>query len=153
MRRTRAFFTIFAALFLVWIGQVARAQDIDHSTPAVSGYDVVSYHGPGGPQCGSGYFVAEHDGVTYLFANETNKERFISNPEKFVPAYGGFCAFGVSVGKTFYTDPKVWRVVDGKLYLNLDDGIQEKWLKDIPGHIRKADATWLKIKDKRPSEL
>ncbi len=85
------------------------------STVAVNGYDVVSYHTEKRPLGGNGHFVSEHDGVTYLFANEQNKARFDSNPEKYVPAYGGFCAFGVSVGKKFYGDPEVWRIVDGKL--------------------------------------
>lgn len=153
MLRIRAYSIVFAALLMVWTTQTAQAESVEHSTLAVSGYDVVSYHSPNGPQRGSGYFVAEHDGATYLFANEQNKKRFVSNPEKYVPAYGGYCAFGVSVSKKFHSDPEAWRLVDGKLYLNLDAGIQEKWLKDIPGNIRKADDNWLKIKDKAPSEL
>ncbi len=53
----------------------------------------------------------------------------------------------------FIGDPMVWRLADEKLYLNLDAGIQEEWLKDIPGRIRKADANWKTIRDKSPSEL
>jgi hypothetical protein len=49
----------------------------------------------------------------------------VTNPEKYVPAYGGYCAFGISVGKKFIGDPEVWRIVDGRLYLNLDTGIQK----------------------------
>ena len=72
---------------------------------------------------------------------------------KYVPAYGGYCAFGASVGKKFIGDPEVWRVVDGTLYLNLDTGIQEAWLKDVPGRIKTANAKWKVIKNKSPSSL
>ncbi|BCR05375.1 hypothetical protein DESUT3_24440 [Desulfuromonas versatilis] len=141
------------ALLLVVTSQTALAGSIEQATVAVSGFDVVSYHTEKEPMRGSGWFVSEHDGETYLFANEKNKERFDKNPEQYLPAFGGYCAYGVAVGKKFYSDPEAWRIVDGKLYLNLDADIQNKWLKDIPGYIQKADVNWPKIKDKVPSEL
>jgi len=58
---------------------------------------------------------------------------FEANPEKYIPAYGGYCAYGVAVGNKFIADPELWMIEDGKLYLNLDTDIQKKWLKDIPG--------------------
>ena len=64
-----------------------------------------------------------------------------------------FCAYGVAVGKKFVADPDVWKIVGGKLYLNLDRGIQSKWNKDIPGYIKEANSNWSEIKDKAPSEL
>ncbi|MEM7279932.1 MAG: YHS domain-containing (seleno)protein, partial [Pseudomonadota bacterium] len=72
---------------------------------------------------------------------------------KYTPAYGGYCAFGVSVGKKFVGDPEVWKIVDGKLYLNLDTRIQADWIKDIPGRIKSADKQWTKIASKNPAEL
>ena len=74
-------------------------------------------------------------------------------PAPFMPAFGGYCAFGASVGKKFVGDPEVWRIVDGTLYLNLDENIQDLWLKDVPGRIRVANTNWTNIKDKAPSEL
>ena len=102
---------------------------------------------------GSGYQVSVFEGVTYAFASEEHKEMFEANPEKYVPAYGGYCAYGVAVGKKFVTDPEVWRIVDGTLYLNLDREIQRTWEKDVPGYIKKADANWSDIKDKAASDL
>ena len=127
--------------------------DFAHSTPAVQGYDVVSYHVSKRPARGNGNFVTTYKGATYQFANKANLQKFNKSPEKYVPAYGGFCAFGASVGKKFIGDPEVWRVVDGKLYLNLDVGIQEKWLEDVPGRIAKADEYWKEIHDKSPASL
>ena len=144
--------TLFISLlaFVAWSTQAAT---IENSVTAVNGYDVVSYHTEKKPLRGNGHFLAEHNGATYLFANKRNQETFEANPGKYVPAYGGYCAFGVSVGKKFVGDPEVWRVVDGRLYLNLDVEIQSQWLKDVPGRISNADSKWKSIKDKAPSSL
>src|SRR5262249_6093744 len=61
--------------------------------------------------------------------------------------------FAVTGGKKFATDPEAWKIVDGKLYLNLDKDVQAEWGKDVPGNIRKADSIWLRIKDTPPSDL
>ena len=121
--------------------------------PAASGYDVVAYQVDETAARGSGHHVSVHEGVTYLFANEANRETFEADPERFVPAYGGYCAYGVAVGKKFAADPEVWAVVDGRLYLNLDAEIQGLWSKDVPGHIAKADRNWTTIRDRDPDSL
>ena len=131
----------------------AYATDYTHSTPGVSGYDVVAYFTDGKAVRGSGYHVAMHDGITYAFASEDHKKAFEANPKKYLPAYGGYCAYGVAVGKKFVIDPEAWKIVDETLYLNLDKDIQRKWEKDIPGYIKKAEANWPKIKDKAPADL
>ena len=131
----------------------ALGKDYTHSTPGISGYDPVAYFTEGKPMKGNGYNVTDYKGVTYAFATEDNKELFEANPEKYVPAYGGWCAYGVAVGKKFVADPQVWKVVDGKLYLNLDRDIQAKWNQDIPGYIEDANENWQDIRDKAPSDL
>lgn len=131
----------------------AAAGTVAHSTVGVGGYDLVSYHTGEKPLRGNGNHVAVHDGVTYLFISEANKETFATDPAKYLPAYGGYCAYGVAVGKKFVGDPDVWAIVDGRLYLNLDTKIQGLWAKDIPGHIEKADTKWPRIRDKDPAEL
>ena len=94
-----------------------------------------------------------HEGATYLFASKENLETFKKNPGRYAPAYNGYCAFGVSVGKKFVADPEVFRVVDNRLFLNLDANIQDDWLKDVPGRIKSADAKWQNIEDKNPASL
>ena len=131
----------------------ALGKDYTHSTPGISGYDPVAYFTEGKPMKGNGYNVTDYKGVTYAFATEDNKELFEANPEKYVPAYGGWCAYGVAVGKKFVADPQVWKVVDGKLYLNLDRDIQAKWNQDIPGYIEDANENWQDIRDKAPADL
>lgn len=147
-------FLAVSLLALASLGSFAAlAASGSNSVTAVGGYDVVSYQTAKKPLRGNGHYLAEHDGVTYLFANKDNQQKFEANPEKYVPAYGGYCAFGVSVGKKFVGDPEVWRVVDGKLYLNLDVDIQSQWLKDVPGRIKTADSKWKRIANVAPSDL
>ncbi len=137
-----------------WMGLIVTASaNIATSTTGVQGYDLVSYHTSQGPVRGSGHYTSVHDDVTYLFISKENKQAFDQNPDKYLPAYGGYCAFGVSVGKKFVGDPEVWKIVDGRLFLNLDQKIQKEWSKDIPGRIKLADQKWPKIKDKSPAEL
>lgn len=126
---------------------------VQESTTGVLGYDLVAYHIEGKPVRGDGNNLVVIDDVTYLFANEANKKAFEANPNKYLPAFGGYCAFGASVGKKFVGDPEVWKIVDGTLYLNLDRNIQKMWFEDIPGNIVKAEQNWPQIKDKAPSDL
>jgi len=153
MKHIKTLLALLLATGLSFASLSAFAASDSHSLTGVSGYDVVSYQNAKKPLRGNGNYVAVHDGVNYLFANADNQKTFEANPAKYVPAYGGYCAFGASVGKKFIGDPEVWRIVDGKLYLNLDTGIQVQWLKDVPGRIKTADAKWSKIKNTPASEL
>lgn len=129
------------------------AADAAHSMPAVQGYDLVSYHQQGKPLAGTGMHTSVYEGETYLFISKENKAAFDKNPARYLPAYGGYCAYGVAVGKKFVGDPTVWEVVDGVLYLNLNKDIQTTWAKDTKHHIKKANQAWPTIKNKAASEL
>ena len=120
---------------------------------ALRGYDPVSYFTEGKPVIGAATYTTTHNGAAYRFATQKNLDAFRANPSQYVPQYGGFCAFGVAVGAKFDGDPELWKIEDGKLYLNLNPDIQEQWDKDITGHIAKADKKWSVIKDKAPADL
>lgn len=147
----------FFALALLVFPALAQAGDHAanaYDVVAVQGYDLVSYQsGDGVPVKGNGHNVVTQDGVTYLFANGKNKKAFKANPAKYLPAYGGYCAFGVTKGKKFASDPLAYKVVDGKLYLNLDSKIQKRWLKDVPGNITEANSNWREIKATPAADL
>lgn len=152
MRQTAKIFA--SALTIAIIGVTAAvAAGVEHSVTGVGGYDVVSYRTGEKPLPGNGNHLSEVDGVTYLFISEKNKDKFDKNPQKYLPAYGGYCAFGASVGKKFVGDPNVWEIVDDQLYLNLDNKIKGVWAKDIPGNIRKANEQWPKIRDQHFAAL
>ncbi len=112
---------------------------------AVGGYDPVAYFTDGKPVEGKKEITTSWKGVTWRFANEKNRDTFVAKPEAYAPQYGGFCAFAVASGGTAKGDPKVWKVVDGKLYLNLDSGVQKLWERDVPGNISRANKNWPRI--------
>jgi len=113
---------------------------------AVRGYDVVAYFTTGEPVLGLEKFAVSHKGGTYRFASQANLDAFKADPAKYEPAFGGFCAYGVALGKKFDGDPNFWKIVNGKLYLNLDGDIQAEWAKDTAGNITKADGNWGRIR-------
>ena len=120
---------------------------------ALHGYDPVAYFTEQTPVQGSAEASVVHDGATYRFASADNMKAFQANPEKYAPAFGGYCAYGVAVSAKFDGDPRYWKIVDGKLYLNLNEQIQKTWLKDVPGNIKKAEKFWTEIKHKDPATL
>lgn len=127
--------------------------NIDGSGVAMRGYDPVSYFDGGQPKEGQKAFSATYEGATYYFASEEHKAAFTSDPGRYAPAFGGFCAMGVVLNKKLDGDPMIWRVVDGKLYLNVGAPAQTRWLQDVPGNIKQATSTWPEIKDRAPKEL
>ncbi|MEM7404774.1 MAG: YHS domain-containing (seleno)protein [Pseudomonadota bacterium] len=120
---------------------------------AVQGYDVVTYFKASKPTRGDAQYSAQYDGATYHFATAANRDAFKASPAKFAPAYGGYCAFGTAMGRKFPGDPMVWKVRDGKLYLNLNKNIQAKWNENIPGFIRGADNNWPRIRSVADADL
>jgi hypothetical protein len=112
---------------------------------ALKGYDVVAYFTEGKPVLGNSEFHHEWNSAKWLFASAANRDLFAADPSKYAPQYGGYCAFGVSEGHKAKVDPTVWKIVDGKLYLNYDAGVGNEWRKDIPGRIAKADKNWPKV--------
>jgi YHS domain-containing protein len=112
---------------------------------AVRGTDVVAYATQGRPVAGNAAFTHDWRGATWRFASAAHRDLFAADPERYAPAYGGFCAFAVSEGYTAPIDPAAWRIVDGRLFLNFDRAVQRRWERDIPGRIARADARWPEI--------
>ena len=131
----------------------AATVNVDASGLAVRGYDPVAYFTAGAPTPGDPAITAVHDGATYRFASEANRDAFLADPVRYAPAYGGFCAMGASYGRKFDGDPALWRIVDGRLYLQVHQGALNRWLEDVPGNIVKADGNWPAIRDTAPKDL
>jgi YHS domain-containing protein len=112
------------------------------SKAAVSGYDTVAFFTASKAMSGAPFITAEYQGAVYYFASEENKKLFTDKPDKYAPQYGGFCAYGVGLGKLFPVDINTWQVRDGKLYLNLNADILKKFNADVEGNVAKADRNW-----------
>lgn len=102
---------------------------------------------------GDAAHTVTHDGVAYYFASEASAERFRTDPEGYLPQYGGFCAFAVAKGKKFDGDPAFADIVDGKLYLFVNDAVFQMYLADKENILRKAEETWPKIRSTPVGDL
>ncbi len=115
---------------------------------AIKGYDVVAFHTEAKAIIGKEQFNYRWKETNWLFENQANLEMFKKEPEKYAPQYGGYCAYGTAEGHKAPTETDTWTVKDNKLYFNYNKKVQERWNKDIPGYIVKADKNWVEIKDK-----
>jgi YHS domain-containing protein len=120
--------------------------DVEGEAVAVSGYDAVSYFkGDGVPMMGDAQYSVSYNGAEWHFANQANADAFKANPADYAPQYGGHCAWAMSRGSLAPGDATLYKVVDGKLYLNFNEGVQKTWLGDIPGYISKSDPAWEEV--------
>lgn len=117
------------------------------------GVDPVAFVSLGNRIDGSAKYTAVHDGVAYYFTSQENLEAFKASPARFTPQNGGYCTFGVSVGKKFDGDPRYAAVVNGKLYVFLNEDILRAFQKDQAGTIAKAETNWKKIRSVAAAEL
>ncbi len=109
---------------------------------AIRGYDPVAYFTEGRPVRGSAAFSHRWHGAAWHFASAAHRDAFAADPMRYAPAYGGFCAFAVSEGYTAPIDPQAWRIVDGRLFLNYDRSVQQRWEADMTARITRGDANW-----------
>jgi hypothetical protein len=138
---------ILAYAFILSAGLMFGAGDknpvnVDQKGIAIKGYDPVAYFTKGEPVKGSPEFQHDWNSALWYFSSVEHRDMFKAEIEKYAPQYGGYCAYAVSQGSTANIDPNSWKIVDGKLYLNLNKRIHAKWEKDIPGYIEKADKNW-----------
>ncbi|PVZ72377.1 YHS domain-containing (seleno)protein [Pelagibaculum spongiae] len=125
----------------------------DENDIAMRGYDAVSYFSIGKPTKGSDKFLASYKNAIFKFSSKANRDEFKANPVRYTPQYGGYCAFGTSVEKKFDGDPSVWKIVDNKLYLNLNKDVQKRWLIETDEKIQIADETWPVISHVKAEDL
>jgi YHS domain-containing protein len=122
----------------------------DRGGSAIKGYDTVAYWTVGEALKGDKKITSIYKGAEFRFASVENKALFDANPEKYIPEYGGYCAWAIGKSATGFAvgNGKYWKIVDGKLYVNYSKGVQKKWEKDIPGFIKTGDVHWSQAQPK-----
>lgn len=132
----------------------AGDQYLDRSGYAVGGYDVVAFQSleAGSPAVpGSSEFTAEHNGSLWAFSTAANRDLFSADPAKYAPQYDGHCAYGVAQGAKVPANPNLWKVVDDKLYLNINPGVAKRWEKDALEYIVQSDSKWASLESNAAS--
>ncbi len=147
---TRRFASVMAAIVLVvaCLGPALAEGPVNMTRggSAVRGYDPVAYHTMAAAVPGDPRFTAEWIHATWYFASAEHRDLFIADPDKYVPAYGGYCAFAIAQGVKVGIDPALWTIYEGRLYLNEGMLVHKAWRKDIPYYIGLADRHWAEMK-------
>ena len=120
---------------------------------AHSGYDVVSYFTVGKAEQGNTQYTAIYKDTVYQFTTSHHQAIFLKKPEKYLPQFNGYCAYGVTYTQKIDADPTVWKIVGGKLYFNLNQKFLKDWSKDVMASIEKGNEEWELIKDVPPGDL
>jgi len=162
MFRRTALALAFAAFTATAGNAVAGEQYVDETGFAVSGYDVVSYFdlpqsAIGEPQqsalAGRSSIVVKYNGAQFAFATEANRTRFLADPARFAPQYDGHCAYGVTKGGKVPGNPNLWRIVDGRLYLNITQTVVGFWEADITGNLETSETNWVTLELQAASDM
>lgn len=143
----------FIVLLFVLISNTVAGQNIDYNTKkgyAAEGYDVVAYFNNEAKE-GSKTYTTTYDGIKYKFSSEKNLKTFLEAPERYLPQYGGYCAYAVALkSKKVSIDPKTFEIRDGKLYLFYNawgTNTLKLWQQEQPDIlVKKGDENWGKIK-------
>lgn len=159
--KTKNIFTIMKKTFLIvvvaFLSMTTFAQNATKRSKefnldkkvAIQGYDPVSYFTQKKAVKGKSNFVTTHEGVTYNFSSQANKDTFLKNPASYEPQYGGWCAFAMGdYGEKVEVNPETFKIVDGKLYLFYNayfNNTLKSWNKDETNLKKKADANWKKL--------
>lgn len=109
---------------------------------AIRGYDSVAYFTEGAPRMGKPEFATTYNGARWLFSTADHKALFESDPKKYAPAYGDYCAYGAASGYLVKIEPDAWAIRDGRLFLNYDRSVQKLWAASPDHFIKAADAKY-----------
>ncbi len=112
---------------------------------ALQGYDLLSYFN-GKPLQGNKEAATTYEGVSYWFSNKENLKKFELDPSKYLPQYGGWCAYAMGLnGEQVPVDPKTYKIINGRLYLFYNaflNNTLKKWNQNEDALLQKADSNW-----------
>jgi YHS domain-containing protein len=133
---------VLAGLALPALAQTKTLLNLNRAGVAIQGYDPVAFFTEHQPVKGRPEFVAKRDGAIYYFASKADRDLFLKAPAQYEPAYGGWCAYGVSRNRLVEIDVDAFQVVDGRLLLQYSKSVREDFNKDTKGNLAKAEANW-----------
>jgi YHS domain-containing protein len=125
-----------------------RLVNTDRNGLALKGHDPVAFFTLGRPVAGLPQFESVYKGTRYRFASAEHKKLFDGDPAKYEPQFGGFCAYGVSKGYAVDVELDAFQIVDGRLLMQYDKGVRDKFNQDPQGNLRRADENWPKVVEK-----
>jgi len=136
---------IVALMLFSALSAIATAKDLlnlDGNRVAIQGYDPVAFFTDSRPVTGNAQFQSEYRGAKYYFVSAEHKAMFHKEPAKYEPQFGGYCAYGASRGRKVPVKIEAWQIVDGRLLMQYDLDVKEKFNQDRLGNLRRADQNW-----------
>lgn len=123
-----------------------QAPNTEASLPlAVEGLDVTTYFTEGGPEVGKKSITMEWNGKKWRFISKANMRQFAKNPMRYAPRYGGNCCQSLAEGKVRKGDPRVFRIVDGRLYFFHDADRKRMWTEELPESRSRSEDHYLRL--------
>jgi hypothetical protein len=140
---------LIVLLFNLVIVSAFSQEVFTKSGDAIQGYDPVAYFKENKPVKGEDQFTYTWRGAKWKFSNADNLVAFKSDPEKFAPQFGGYCAYGMADGHKAPTSADAWAIVDDKLYLNYNTDVRVMWKEKQQQNILKAKKNWPSVKKQK----
>jgi len=136
---------IVALMLFSALSPIASAKDLlnlDGNGVAIQGYDPVAFFTDNRPVKGNPQFQSEYRSAKYFFVSAEHKATFDREPAKYEPQFGGYCAYGASTGRKAPIKIEAWQIVNGRLLMQYDLDIKDKFNQDQLGNLQKADQKW-----------
>jgi YHS domain-containing protein len=158
----RRFGFLFATIILMIVATfTANAQkqenkyfnNVDAGGVILDGYDAVAFFTDNKPVKGDMKFQHKHENAVYYFASQEHLDLFKSNPDKYKPQFGGWCAYAVSLGRVAPIDVNTFSIVNGRLFIQHNQRAVNGWNKDVTGNIVKADKYWPGVSSKEGKQI
>jgi len=151
MSARRAFLKVLAGVAIVGSAASLRPAFAQGPSPGterlgLKGYDPVAYFTLSTPTPGRSEFEYVWDGVRYRFANARHRDLFRATPDKYAPQFGGSCAMNMANGNRRESDPTIWVVSNGKLYVFAGQAGSQNFRRDEEANAMKAAANWKTLK-------
>ncbi len=149
MSKRRAFLQGMAAAL---VGGLTGASAAGAQNPAsaarlgLKGYDPVAYFTLGAPTAGSADFELVWDGVRYRFVSARHRDLFRADPDKYAPQFGGQCAMNMANGNLRESDPTIWTISNGRLYVFASAAGSQRFREDAGANASRASGNWQNLK-------
>jgi YHS domain-containing protein len=137
--------TLITAVLMGFTGctkTVEPTEIMSVNATALDGYDAVAHFVSSKAVKAGTAYVTHYKDLTWNFESQANLDTFSADPEAYIPAFGGFCAYELAEGDFVLSDPEQWYIHNNRLYLFKDEDAKAEWFRAIDSMLLKAQETW-----------
>lgn len=118
----------------------------------LDGYDPVSYfeEGGGSPAKGNSSISFTYGARTYFFVNDENRQLFMTNPLKYEPTYGSWCAYGMSQGGKIRINPLIYTLKGNRAHFFINKSAKTSFDEELEALEIVADENWKQFSGESP---